>query len=314
MEINQGKVLNTKFTPDSLQYKPSDKNYLAVGSYELDAEAQTKAGQLTIYNLKEEPSIENSFNIEKGALDLKWISDKCVIMATGTGKCEMVDIINDTSKNLQLSDGLCLSIDNSPETYYLSDSKGYLYLIDAKTFTSSSQVKGCDYEAWTIHSDIKDANIFYSGGDDCKFKMWDKRSMTQCFSKTFDMGICSVASHKSIENLVAFGSYNEVIYFWDKRVKKILNEINVGGGVWRLNWHEEFPSILSTAAMHGGCKILKYAAKPEILCSYKHHESMVYGIDINYNVVASCSFYDRSLQLWTVPENLIKESKDAVVT
>lgn len=254
----------------------------------------------------------------------------------------MVDITDLSSKELQLSDGLCLSVDKSPETFYLSDSKGYLYLIDADTFSLTSEVKGCDYEAWTIHSDIQDNHIFYSGGDDCKFKMWDKRSMEKCFEKSFDMGICSIASHGSTENLVAFGSYNEKIYFWDKRSRKIINEINVGGGVWRLNWHEQFPYILSTAAMHGGCKIIKYSKNrryttyklvwclkaffklkisyfskelkmkfflilAEILFSYLHHQSMVYGIDVDYNRVASCSFYDRSLQLWTLPEDLLSQ-------
>lgn len=36
MEISKGKSLSTKFTPDSLQYNPLDKNTLAVGSYELN--------------------------------------------------------------------------------------------------------------------------------------------------------------------------------------------------------------------------------------------------------------------------------------
>lgn len=44
----------------------------------------------------------------------------------------------------------------------------------------------------------------------------------------------------------------------------------------------------------------------EVIDQYKGHESLAYGVDWQYDkqnymnpLIASCSFYDHSLQLWT---------------
>ena len=61
--------------------------------------------------------------------------------------------------------------------------------------------------------------------------------------------------------------------------------------------------------MHGGCKIVDIN-KNEVACRYVGHQSLAYGIDwyqgglrtspnTGTGLLASCSFYDHSLQVWT---------------
>lgn len=66
-------------------------------------------------------------------------------------------------------------------------------------------------------------------------------------------------------------SYDETIRLWDLRMLSAglsmgtpcrsgktphLAEAAVGGGVWRMCWHPNDPSLLAAAVMHGGVRIL----------------------------------------------------------
>ena len=92
-------------------------------------------------------------------------------------------------------------------------------------------------------------------------------------------------------------------------------QVAAGGGVWRLKWHPTDPNLLLAACMHDGFKIVNvsidadsFVASGEIVCHCEGHGSLAYGADwqrIKYgssrvNAVATCSFYDRLLQLWDV--------------
>ena len=54
----------------------------------------------------------------------------------------------------------------------ISDSD--LYFTGALEIVQTS--KQHDYEAWICTYDTWDPNLIYSGGDDCKLKIWDLRS------------------------------------------------------------------------------------------------------------------------------------------
>ena len=90
-----------------------------------------------------------------------------------------------------------------------------------------------------------------------------------------------------------------------------LKELSVGGGVWRLKWCPTTPDLLAAACMHNGFHILcghvETAEPMKIVASYLEHESLAYGVDWcqlssekkHQLTLASCSFYDHSLHIWT---------------
>ena len=115
-------------------------------------------------------------------------------------------------------------------------------------------------------------------------------------------------------------------------MKSPLRLFELGGGVWRLKWHpsSSSPSLLLAACMHDGFKIIdtglfspdvadardqcegQEKAGQCILASYDQGKPetptstapLAYGVDwcrsdIDAKLVCSCSFYDKSLQLWS---------------
>ena len=107
-------------------------------------------------------------------------------------------------------------------------------------------------------------------------------------------------------------SYDEKVRFFDTRnLLKPLSELQVGGGVWRLKWHSapERQDDLLVACMHDGFKVVNRSrgADTTILKEFREHASLAYGADWYVppgapsaeTKVASCSFYDHKLCLWT---------------
>ena len=176
------------------------------------------------------------------------------------------------------------------------------------------------------------AQTVYSGGDDCVFQGWDLRG--DCSHpiflnrKSHTMGVCCVQSHPLQEHVVATGSYDEVVRFWDARKLSLPVEtcqVAVGGGVWRLKWHPSQSNLLLAACMHNGFAVLDVGSeglqpglgdtqamggkeemgKPSVVEHYSGHDSLGYGADwcykdpewdIEENVVASLNgFGDRAV-------------------
>jgi len=90
----------------------------------------------------------------------------------------------------------------------------------------------------------------------------------------------------------------------------------MGGGVWRIRQHRKSPkkgvdspteNFLAVASMHNGFHVVD-ATKCEIVASYTdEHKSLAYGIDMREPCLksssvwmASCSFYDHTLKLWSL--------------
>jgi diphthamide biosynthesis protein 7 len=151
-------------------------------------------------------------------------------------------------------------------------------------------------------------------------------------------------------NTVECVSYDETIRLWDLRMLSggvnggrtyrrgatpYLAEAAVGGGVWRMCWHPNDPSLLAAAVMHGGVRILycdistptadsteyaklDYAGLTVVEELRAGHESMAYGLSwaapfgcsaqtqqeqastpgLTATALASASFYDCSLNVW----------------
>jgi diphthamide biosynthesis protein 7 len=153
-------------------------------------------------------------------------------------------------------------------------------------------------------------------------------------NKRFEGGVTTITSHPLIENLIAVGSYDSIVRLIDKRTplkQPVLSSFNCGGGIWRLKWHPTNPKRLLVAAMHNGFSVIDFpgletttttngeSSSERIIVPgegilvkrFEKHQSLAYGVDWNQgageeqtldgkDLIASCSFYDHALHIWSV--------------
>jgi diphthamide biosynthesis protein 7 len=139
------------------------------------------------------------------------------------------------------------------------------------------------------------------------------------------MGVCCIQTSPHEENVLVTGSYDEHIRVWDMRSlgKPLVDRsLGLGGGVWKLKWSPFDKRFIAAACMHNGFYIVKLeGCDIDTVAEYKNHGSLAYGIDWckapdrrkwcreaedslddpcspKESLLASCSFYDRSLHLW----------------
>jgi len=230
---------------------------------------------------------------------------------------------------LDVSKDLCLAVDWSILNQTLlatSLSSGELATIHFSN--EGSKVlriwKAHQYEAWTCCFSKKDPNLLYSGSDDTNFCAWDIRDDRQVLKKegVHEAGVTAMECHPSDENLLVTGSYDAKVRLWDTRMmNRPTNDIDLGGGIWRLKWHPEKTARLLVAAMRGGFHICELNDKSElrVLNTYREHgklprdanesqissdEILAYGADWGplsdqHDVVYSCSFYDKEVHVWS---------------
>ncbi|KAF7347828.1 WD-REPEATS-REGION domain-containing protein [Mycena venus] len=228
------------------------------------------------------------------------------------------------------SDILCLSLDWSnrrhPSTAFgslvVSLSNGSLCLLNPREsgLSIADTWHAHDFEPWIAAWDYWDSSLIYSGGDDLKLKGWDTRqgfSQATFINKRFDAGVTTIQSHPHIENQFAVGSYDNTVRLFDKRKPLVpVTQVDVGGGAWRVKWHPSTnrKNDLLVACMHDGFKVVRFAEPQdagldggEVLKRFDSHTSLAYGADWSFadsgdggeSLIASCSFYDHSLHVWT---------------
>ena len=182
-----------------------------------------------------------------------------------------------------------------------------------------------DLEVWIGAFDAHNPSLVYSGSDDGIFKTWDTRTPSPTSpssspstsspvqvmrSKVHEAGVTTFESHPTRPYSFVTGSYDEKVRLWDTRMgtqnsKAILQEINVGGGIWRLKWHPKRMDTLLVAAMYGGVIVLDLKKENPLVQSYQEHRSIAYGADWSFDpqfestpLIGSCSFYDHSFHLY----------------
>jgi diphthamide biosynthesis protein 7 len=251
----------------------------------------------------------------------------------------------------------CMSLDWSHEVsaprLALCSTAGRLYL-GALTGTGLRQLcswQGHDLEGWAVAFDTADAHTLYSGADDATLKRWDLRCIdgggsddeevaepvgTASNRRSHGAGVCCISPHRTRPHLIATGSYDEKARLWDARnLRMPIDEIEVGGGVWRLKWHPEREDVLLAACMHAGFAVVRAAGlqtgaddaeqmtdvRLETVATYEAHglgaRGLGYGADWSRSraaaedggtgescplLGATCSFYDRQLHLWRLVE------------
>ncbi|EAL72439.1 WD40 repeat-containing protein [Dictyostelium discoideum AX4] len=353
------------YTSDSVEFYPFNNNIFVCGTYEIekgDTEyKERRKGKLYLFEIEEEQQqkendnnnennnnnklfkeIQN-INFNSGILDMKWNNNKDRILGVVMSKGELnIYQYDEVEKKLELkssteislsNDILSLSLDwnKSGDKLICSFSDGNIGLFkvtkDYSKVTEEKRWKAHDYEAWICAFNYHDESIVFSGGDDCKFKIWDLNQLlnhndddigippTPKFTKRCDMGVTSIHCHPTIENLIAVGSYDECLRIWDLKSLKqpIITTDSLGGGIWRIKWHPFQKNKLVTACMGGGFHIL--STDPENINDFSTlqieqsyngpHKSIAYGVDWSFNknnfdkqFIGCCSFYDKCLSIW----------------
>jgi diphthamide biosynthesis protein 7 len=210
-----------------------------------------------------------------------------------------------------------------------------------------------DLEAWTLAFALDGSGVL-SGGDDSALKLIElSEDHDHEDTNTTDDGRYKLARYTSwtdkkihsagitailplhLDNeagLVITGSYDDTIrllHISPSGQRRVLTDMNLGGGVWRLKlldrkptlpanhavekWRSEPPPtevLLLVSCMHAGARVVKLRKegeewKFEVLAKMEEHASMNYGSDCQPRMdkegrrtFVSTSFYDRLLCLW----------------
>ena len=304
--------------------------------------------------------------IEKGnaILDMKW-SNHTPLLASATADGETIiyslsktNLLSDenssnTIRNNSMNDSLfdtdhkslniikthqnstkslVLSLDWSLDSTKIasSQSNGFLQIINLENnCITLNEWKAHDFEAWITCYDPNNPEILYSGGDDCKFKVWDERvgfAFPTLINKTsHSAGVTTISRDPHFEFSIATGSYDDQVRLWDSRMlKDPISFFETGGGVWRIKFHPSDPRFIAVASMYNGFHILQRYAdfhdsglnqteygqsvkkRPQqaqtlsLSLEFKKHKSIAYGIDWSRHSgrLGTCSFYDHLFCLW----------------
>ncbi|XP_050419902.1 diphthine methyltransferase [Adelges cooleyi] len=209
-----------------------------------------------------------------------------------------------------------------------SDSNGFITLVNLSDGILRS-FKAHDYESWIVAYDFWNHNILYTGGDDCKFKCYDQRTdfdKPVFVNSEHEQGVTTCTANMVRENILTTGSYDETVRLWDTRnMKHSYSNTKVGGGIWRLKWEPLKQEFLLSASMFNAAHIIDTSEKlANISTSFGEKETrLFYGADWchmnvekaaefpkkNCRIIATCSFYDHTLDLFLVDDLDMKNKK-----
>ncbi|KAG8459089.1 hypothetical protein KFE25_002496 [Diacronema lutheri] len=171
-------------------------------------------------------------------------------------------------------------------------------------------------EIWTATHQRIDGGLLLTGADDCALRGWDARAVERpavANGKGHAMGVTSIHTDPRAEHIVLTGSYDEHVRAIDLRMaQRELCSIALGGGVWCARWHPHVAGAIVAACMHNGFHFARACeghARLERVgaCAARDvGDSLAYGADWSHEpprgasvLGATCSFYDRTLRLWT---------------
>lgn len=223
------------------------------GTYELNEETKTRAGAIVLFSY-DQTSLNSISEVycESGVLDMK-ISQNVLGAAMSSGTLDLYAINGTESTSF---DKLC-SVSNEDEGLFLSldfdnrlSSSQNTILPDDKVavstqagsalvykFSESSLVEdlhlpsihslfGESMPVWITAFNCHSKQTLLTGGDDCKFRLWDLRSADSAggspsglihTNKIHTAGVTSAQWHPTREHVFVTGSYDESAYVWDER-------------------------------------------------------------------------------------------------
>ncbi|KAI5806196.1 WD40-repeat-containing domain protein [Geopyxis carbonaria] len=317
----------TPLPPACLQFAPSDPSLLVVGTYHLDTSASTleskKTGALHLYRATPSSLTLLHTVSTPAVLDLKFSPHNPSLLAAGTALGKVLLFTLDAAEERLVEIAAFASADECEG----GDSET---LVTALTwnpvregelaFTLSSGAVGVvdvgegrgkvremarvhELEAWTCEFAPDGARLF-SGGDDAVLAWYDFREGTEQGRnrKVHGAGVTAILAEAGGEKVLT-GSYDEVLRSWDLRMGMMRvgdQELGLDGGVWRLQRLSS--DKLLASCMHAGTRLVN-TDDWNVVAKFEENESMNYGSHVHPmqpDIVASCSFYDKRLCLWSI--------------
>ncbi|KAK9318222.1 WD40-repeat-containing domain protein [Lipomyces starkeyi] len=324
----------TQLPPCALAFYPQDSRFVIVGTYKLEQDG-SRHGTLDIYDcangeLKFCSAIEST---DSSILDLKFSPHDSSLLASAhsTGRIclwrvspsreDGIDVelistydVADSSDVLVLS--ICFSpIDPVVLAVTLSSGEWRLCSISTESAVATLQVQSSfmahSLEAWTS-AFSSNGSLLFSGGDDSVLSAYDLRAGIEVWQdkRTHSAGVTSILPFHDNESQIWTGSYDEKLRVWDLRGPyskgSVVNELSLGGGVWRLIDHPKVAEkLVLSCCMHGGARVINTSdelSDASVVGNISEgHESMLYGGDWSSDggYIATCSFYDKKLNLWS---------------
>jgi len=188
-----------------------------------------------------------------------------------------------------------------------------------------------DLEAWCVEVSASHPHLLLSGADDGHLIGWDVREppdgppalVNRC---AHEAGVTALACDPFREHHLATGSYDERVRSFDLRLcgrGPCAETEKLGDGAYHLAWHPCLRGLLAVAAMRSGLPLLGTAEAadgedcgPEVVrelgryaanAAEGRHGSLAYGVSwqaVPFDsrwLAASASFYDKTIQIWSVP-------------
>lgn len=169
-------------------------------------------------------------------------------------------------------------------------------------------------EAWTCVFSV-DGRMVFSGGDDGAMVGWDlvaDQEVVRTGRREHGAGVTAVLPRIGGCVLIT-GSYDETLRVLDLRAATgkatVMDELGLEGGVWRLKEVGVGEGRLVASCMHAGARVVDTSLAGDggrgatVVRKWVDNESMNYGCDVhpeNPSTVASCSFYDKRVCVWTI--------------
>ncbi|XP_057767197.1 uncharacterized protein LOC130987617 [Salvia miltiorrhiza] len=322
-------------------------NVLAASTYVLEeGDRPTRSGSITLFDVDADAGrLQLIQKLETaGIFDIKWspglVGTPLLAQADAHGCVKLYSLPCSAELNSScltevqgkcISSSMCLCIDwNPPATSMavgLSDGSVSIVSLDESQLNILQEWKAHDFELWAASFDIQQPMLIYTGSDDCKFSCWDLRQDPSQLvfqnTKAHKMGVCCIAKSPHDPNVLLTGSYDEHLRIWDTRsTSRPVSESSIclGGGVWRVKHHPHIPGLVLAACMHNGFALVKFRGdRVEVVETYTKHGSLAYGADWQRgdafvagkkksSAIATCSFYDRLLRVWTPQADDVFES------
>ncbi|CAN6585383.1 unnamed protein product [Malus baccata var. baccata] len=295
---------NLEGNADAVEFCPHDRcrHVLTASTYILqEGDRPSRAGRISLFNVGAELGRLDLFQrIETaGIFNTKWnlVGDSVSLLAQAHADAYLrihgLESCLDEAQGMEclwfslkeitdekISHSTCLFLDWNPSTTSIT-----MGLPDGSIRESQLETNEMwnahDFEVWTTSFDIHQPQL--DGHSNLAFQN----------TKAHIMGVCCIAKNPNDTNSVVTGSYDEYLRVWDVR--------SIYKTLWRIKFYPFAAGLVLTVCMHNGFSIVNNNGDNiEVIETYNKHESFAYGAD--YTLVATCSFYDRLLWIWT-PES-----------
>ncbi|CAI5757964.1 unnamed protein product [Candida verbasci] len=326
-------TITTNLPPCCLRIYARDTSKIFIGTYKLE-DSGHKHGSLDLYTYKNEKlEMVASIATSSAILDLKLHprDPNLLITSHSNGHIMIWKYLEDEDR-IELKDDITIdeetlitSIFFNPtqNSILLTYTNGYSSIFNLDTFINEYLDSFHDLECWTgSFGEINELqNVVFTGGDDSKLIARDLRSNSEIWSlkRGHEAGIVSILApnqnwNSQMSNNLLTGSYDDKLRILDLRSvdnNELISGIiprtnyteNLGGGVWRLI-PSPVDNRLLTCCMYDGARIIDNITENSFVVSRyfkKDHQSMCYGGDwsIDGQFIATCSFYDKTVQIWS---------------